>query len=87
MTGVQTCALPISFSKAPVQGAKAHADRLGFSVISEELYPLSTTDFAPFIDRVAENTPDIVFFCSYLNDSAGLIRAPKLHCSPLNRRG
>jgi branched-chain amino acid transport system substrate-binding protein len=63
------------FSKAPVQGAKAHGDRLGFSVISEELYPLSTTDFAPFIDRVAENTPDIVFFCSYLNDSAGLIRA------------
>jgi branched-chain amino acid transport system substrate-binding protein len=63
------------FSKAPIQGAKAHAKRLGFSVVSEELYPLSTTDFAPFIDRVAANTPDIVFFCSYLNDSAGLIRA------------
>ena len=63
------------FSKAPIQGAKAHAEQLGFSVVSEELYALSTTDFAPLIDRVAANTPDIVFFCSYLNDSAGLIRA------------
>ena len=63
------------FSKAPVQGAKAHAERLGFTVVSEALYPLATTDFAPLIDRVAADTPDIVFFCSYLNDSAGLIRA------------
>ncbi len=63
------------FSKAPIQGAKAHAERLGFSVVSEELYPLSTTDFAPYVDRLGSNDPDIVFFCSYLNDSAGLVRA------------
>src|SRR5580698_381443 len=63
------------FSKAPIQGAKAHASRLGFSVVSEELYSLSTTNFAPLIDRVAANGAEIVFFCSYLNDSAGLIRA------------
>jgi branched-chain amino acid transport system substrate-binding protein len=62
------------FSKAPIQGAKAHAERRGIRVVSEELYPLSTTDFAPYIDRLASTNPDVVFFCSYLNDSAGLIR-------------
>jgi branched-chain amino acid transport system substrate-binding protein len=63
-----------SFSKAPIQGAKGHAEKHGFRVVSEELYPLSTTDFSTYIDRVASKNPDIVFFCSYLNDSAGLIR-------------
>jgi branched-chain amino acid transport system substrate-binding protein len=63
------------FSKSPVQGAKAHADRHGFEVVSEELYPLSATDLAPFIRRLQSINPDILFFCSYLNDSAALLRA------------
>jgi branched-chain amino acid transport system substrate-binding protein len=63
------------FSKAPIQGAKGHAEKHGFRVVSEELYPLATTDFTGFMDRVGSGNPDIVFFCSYLNDSAGLIRA------------
>jgi branched-chain amino acid transport system substrate-binding protein len=63
------------FSKAPIQGAKGHAEKHGFSVVSEELYPLSTTDFAAYIDRLGSINPDILFLCSYLNDSAGLIRA------------
>jgi len=63
------------FSKAPIQGAKGHAEKHGFSVVSEELYPLATTDFAAYIDRLESIRPDILFFCSYLNDSAGLIRA------------
>jgi branched-chain amino acid transport system substrate-binding protein len=63
------------FSKAPIQGAKGHAEKHGFSIVSEELYPLSTIDFSAHIDRLGSINPDIVFFCSYLNDSAGLIRA------------
>jgi branched-chain amino acid transport system substrate-binding protein len=63
------------FSKSPVQGAKAHADKHGFKVVSEALYPLSATDLAPFIRRLESINPDILFFCSYLNDSAGLLRA------------
>jgi branched-chain amino acid transport system substrate-binding protein len=63
------------FSKAPIQGAKGHAEKHGFRVVSEELYPLATTDFSGFMDRVGSRNPDIVFFCSYLNDSAELIRA------------
>ena len=62
------------FSKAPIQGAKGHAEKHGFRVVSEELYPLATTDFTGFMDRVGSRNPDILFFCSYLNDSAELIR-------------
>ena len=62
------------FSKSPIQGAKAHANTLGFNVVSETLYPLSATDLAPFIRQLKSINPDILFFCSYLNDSAALLR-------------
>lgn len=63
------------FSKSPVQGAKAHAAKHGFKLVSEGGYPLSTTDFAPIIRDLKPINPDILFLCSYLNDSAGLLRA------------
>src|SRR6202050_3551022 len=63
------------FSKGPVQGAKAHADKHGFKVVSEAGYPLSTTDFGPLIRNLKPINPDILFLCSYLNDSVGLLRA------------
>jgi len=63
------------FSKGPVSGAKALADKRGFKVVSEERYPLSATDFVPFIRSLRPVNPDILFLCSYLNDSVGLLRA------------
>jgi branched-chain amino acid transport system substrate-binding protein len=63
------------FSIAPVAGAKAHASRFGFRVVSEVRYPLATTDFAPLIRDLEPIDPDILFLCSYLNDSVGLVRA------------
>jgi len=63
------------FSKSPVQGAKAHADKHGFKVISDARYPLSAADLAPFIRSLKPLNPDILFLCSYLNHSAALLRA------------
>jgi branched-chain amino acid transport system substrate-binding protein len=63
------------FSIAPVAGAKAHASHFGFRVVSERRYPLATTDFAPLIRDLQPINPDILFLCSYLNDSVGLVRA------------
>src|ERR1700688_2996216 len=63
------------FSKSPVLGAKAHADKHGFKVVSDARYPLSAMDLAPFISGLKQINPDILFLCSYLNDSAGLLRA------------
>jgi branched-chain amino acid transport system substrate-binding protein len=63
------------FAKAPVQGAKAHADKHGFKVVSETLYPLTDTDLTGYLRPLQSIDPDILFFCSYLNDSAALLRA------------
>src|SRR4029077_9802786 len=36
---------------------------------------LAATDLAPFIRGLESVNPDILFLCSYLNDSAALLRA------------
>jgi branched-chain amino acid transport system substrate-binding protein len=64
-----------AFSKSPVAGAKDHAGRHGFRVIFEERYPLATNDFTTLVSQLKPHDPDILFLCSYLNDSAGLLRA------------
>jgi branched-chain amino acid transport system substrate-binding protein len=63
------------FSKSPVQGAKQHCANLGIKVVFEENYPLSTADFSPFIRKVQQTGADILFMCSYVADSVGLIRS------------
>jgi branched-chain amino acid transport system substrate-binding protein len=63
------------FSKAPVQGAKRHAEKHGFKLVSEALYPLSATDLSIFVRALEPINPDILFLCSYLNDSVALLRA------------
>src|SRR6202046_2123043 len=44
-------------------------------VIWEGKYPLSTTDFSPQMAELKKLNPDVLFFCSYINDSIGLIKA------------
>jgi branched-chain amino acid transport system substrate-binding protein len=63
------------FSKAPVEGAKAHAKKHSFRLVAENRYPLSDTDFARYMNDLKPLNPDLLFLCSYLNDSVGLIRA------------
>ena len=63
------------FSKSPVEGAKQHASKYGFRIVADNRYSLATTDFAPIVRQIKPINPDILFLCSYLNDSAGLLRA------------
>jgi branched-chain amino acid transport system substrate-binding protein len=63
------------FARSPVAGAKAHARNHGFRIISDEVYPLSTTDFTPIVRGLKALNPDVLFLCSYLNDSIGILRA------------
>jgi branched-chain amino acid transport system substrate-binding protein len=63
------------FSKGPVAGAKELASRHGFRVLSEDRYPLATADFTPLVAQLRPHDPDILFLCSYLNDSVELLRA------------
>jgi branched-chain amino acid transport system substrate-binding protein len=63
------------FAKSPVAGAKEHARIHGFRIVADDTYPLSTTDFTPIIRGLKTVNPDILFLCSYLNDSVGILRA------------
>jgi branched-chain amino acid transport system substrate-binding protein len=63
------------FTKNPIAGARANAARLGLEVVSETKYPLTTADFVPVLNALKPDDPDILFLCSYLNDSIGLVRA------------
>ncbi|MEV4016824.1 amino acid ABC transporter substrate-binding protein [Nonomuraea angiospora] len=67
------------FSRNPIIGAKANAEKYGMKVVHEAAYPLSPEDFAPVIDAVAESGSDVLFLCSYLADSIGLVRALRSH--------
>jgi len=63
------------FSQSPAQGAKENLAQQGMRVISESKYPLSTKDFAPYVEDLKRINPDVLFLCSYINDSIGLIKA------------
>ncbi len=67
------------FSRNPVLGAKSNAAKHGFSVVHEAVYPLSTTDFAPYLDAAAVSGCDLLFLCSYLQDTVGLVKALDIH--------
>ena len=67
------------FSRNPILGAKANAQKYGFKIIHEVTYPLTTKDFTPVIDTVAESNCDLLFLCSYLSDSIGLVRIIRAH--------
>ena len=63
------------FSQSPAQGAKENLARQGMRVIWEGKYLLSTTDFSTYMKDMKRANPDVVFFCSYINDSIGLVKA------------
>jgi branched-chain amino acid transport system substrate-binding protein len=72
---VAIVAADADFTKNPIAGARANAGRHGLEVVSETKYNLAAEDFAAVLRQIEPDHPDIVFFCSYLNDSVGLIRA------------
>lgn len=67
------------FSRNPVLGAKANAAAHGFDVVFERTYALTIDDFEPVLDAVAQSGCDLLWLCSYLNDSIGLVRAIRAH--------
>jgi branched-chain amino acid transport system substrate-binding protein len=67
------------FSRNPILGAKANSEKYGFRIVHEATYPLTTDDFKPVIDAVAKSGCDLLFLCSYLGDSIGLVRCIHAH--------
>jgi branched-chain amino acid transport system substrate-binding protein len=63
------------FSQSPTAGAKDHLTRHGMRVVFEGKYPLSTTDFSGYMGDLKRIDADVLFLCSYINDSIGLVKA------------
>jgi branched-chain amino acid transport system substrate-binding protein len=72
------------FSHNPILGAKANAETYGFRIVHEVTYPLTTENFTPVIDAVAKSGCDLLFLCSSLEDSIGLVRA--IHAHPFRAK-
>ena len=78
-TTVALVSADAEFSRNPILGAKSNSEEYGFRIVHEATYPLTTKDFSAVIDSVAESGCDLLFLCSYLEDSIGLVRAIHAH--------
>jgi branched-chain amino acid transport system substrate-binding protein len=63
------------FAQNLANGAKEVAKKLGLKTVYEQNYPPTTVDFSSMIRAVRAAKPDMVFICSYPNDSVALVRA------------
>jgi branched-chain amino acid transport system substrate-binding protein len=63
------------FARNPVLGGLDNARRHGLRVVGEYTYPLATEDFGPYLETLESLDPDVLFLCSYLDDSIRLVRA------------
>jgi branched-chain amino acid transport system substrate-binding protein len=62
------------FSKNALEGARAHAKRLGLEVVYDKVYPPTTVNFTPVLKALQATSPDLVFVASYPADTVGIIR-------------
>jgi branched-chain amino acid transport system substrate-binding protein len=72
---VAIVAADAEFARNPVIGARENARRFGLEIVHERLYALSTVDYEPIVRELEAVGAEILFLCSYLDDSVGIIRA------------
>jgi branched-chain amino acid transport system substrate-binding protein len=62
------------FSKAVAAAAREQAKKLGFSVVLDESYAPSTTDFSPIINKIVSSSADALLGGGHYTDGATLAR-------------
>ena len=63
------------FAQNLANGAKELAQKAGLKTVYSQNYPPTTTDFSSLIRAIRAAKPDMVFVCSYPNDSVAIVRA------------
>src|SRR5437762_568803 len=63
------------FAQNLANGAKELAKKGGLKTVYEQNYPPTTTDFSGLIRAIRAAQADMVFVCSYPNDSVAIVRA------------
>ena len=74
---VAMIAADAEFARTAADGAKENAKALGFSIIYDQSYPPTTTDFSPVVRAVQAANADLVFVAAYPPDTVGIVRAAR----------
>ena len=66
------------FGRAISAGFAAHAEKLGASILTKQMYKFpGEKDFRPFLTRIKEGNPDLIFAAGYYNEAAAIVRQSK----------
>lgn len=66
------------FGKAISSGFAERAEKLGATVLTKQMYRFpGEKDFRPFLTRIKEGNPDLIFAAGYYNEAASIVRQSK----------
>jgi len=65
----------VEYSRNALDGARDNAKALGFDIVFERTYPLSTTEFSSVVRAMQAAAPDVVYAATLPIDTAGIVRA------------
>ncbi len=66
------------FGRAISAGFASHAEKLGAAVLTKQMYKFpGEKDFRPFLTRIKEGNPDLIFAAGYYNEAASIVRQSK----------
>jgi len=66
------------FGRAISSGFAARAEKLGATILTKQMYKFpGEKDFRPFLTRIKEGNPDVIFAAGYYNEAASIVRQSK----------
>jgi branched-chain amino acid transport system substrate-binding protein len=66
------------FGRAISSGFAERAEKLGATILTKQMYKFpGEKDFRPFLTRIKEGNPDIIFAAGYYNEAASIVRQSK----------
>jgi len=66
------------FGRAISSGFAERAEKLGAAILTRQMYKFpGEKDFRPFLTRIKEGNPDIIFAAGYYNEAASIVRQSK----------
>lgn len=66
------------FGRAISSGFADRAEKLGATILTKQMYKFpGEKDFRPFLTRIKEGKPDLIFAAGYYNEAASIVRQAK----------
>jgi len=66
------------FGRAISSGFAERAEKIGATILTKQMYKFpGEKDFRPFLTRIKEGNPDVIFAAGYYNEAASIVRQSK----------